>query len=321
MQKKDLDKIIREYIEGKDTKEGKALFDQWYSSFKDESFQSLNEEERERIKAEMFARITHELQDGTHTVEANRSFYTRRTIYRIAASVIGILSVVFVYILATRFSPSNVEWTTENAEIQNIILPDGSQVVLNANSSLSYSHDWDEHAPREVQLTGEAFFSVIHTASDQKFTVYTPQLNISVLGTEFNVFHRRGETNVVLSNGKVDVSTLENKMDNVTMKPGERVEYSSGQPTIVKETVNPQIYTAWKNQEIILENTSIAEIAQTLEDYYGFDVIIRDEELKGQRITSLERLSMNDVDVIVEAISEILDITIIKKENKLYMER
>src|SRR5688572_14328268 len=69
-------------------------------------------------------------------------------------------------------------------------LPDGSEVILNANSSISYSDGWEKGGEREVWVKGEAFFKVAKTATKSKFIVHTDQLDVVVTGTQFNVVSR-----------------------------------------------------------------------------------------------------------------------------------
>lgn len=117
--------------------------------------------------------------------------------WRIAAAIVVLFALTLGYIssLTERIS-------TQYAERQEVILPDASEVILNAGSELSYnSKKWAED--RRVKLEGEAFFKV---AKGQTFTVETDAGAVQVLGTQFNVEQRKGFFEVSCYEGLVRVS-------------------------------------------------------------------------------------------------------------------
>ena len=77
------------------------------------------------------------------------------------------------------------EISTKNGSKTNVLLPDGTTVWLNAGSKLTYDKTYG-NTLREVTLTGEAFFDVVHNA-EKPFVIHTSKINIRVLGTKFNV--------------------------------------------------------------------------------------------------------------------------------------
>ena len=98
----------------------------------------------------------------------------------------------------------NVHYATNFGQTLKVNLPDGSLVVLNANSKLSYPKNWESQSDRTVYLEGEAFFDVTEKplSSQAKFIVKTEALNVEVLGTQFNVAKRECQTEVTLNRGK-----------------------------------------------------------------------------------------------------------------------
>jgi len=321
MNQKDIDKIIREYLNGKDTPEGEALFNTWYDSQNDEAspLKNMSKAQKEKIRQEIFSKAkagnSAPLQK-TLKLPARKAFHGW---YRIAAIWIGLLMLGTAYFVYQTQQPNWITYQTDYGEVKNITLPDGSGVTLNANSQLKYAAS-DENtsrrsASREVWLDGEAYFSVVHTADDQKFRVQTANLNVEVLGTEFNVNNRRGDTEVVLHTGKVKLGLHDNKeTPELMMEPGELVAYSANNKHLTKKLVNTENYTHWRNQELILNNTSLAEIARVLEDYYGFEVSMQDK-LKDIQLTATATLSLKDTEIILTAISEIYGIEV-EKEGK-----
>jgi ferric-dicitrate binding protein FerR (iron transport regulator) len=116
---------------------------------------------------------------------------------RIAAAVTVLFAATYFYIASL-----NETFSTEYAQRTEIILPDASEVLLNAESELSYSErKWDSE--RKLSLEGEAFFKV---AKGEKFTVTTELGTVSVLGTQFNVESRKGFFEVTCYEGLVSVT-------------------------------------------------------------------------------------------------------------------
>lgn len=121
------------------------------------------------------------------------------TLWKVAAAIVVLLGITFFYL-------NSLDETvrTDYAQRTELVLPDASEVQLNAGSGLSYSEkEWDGR--RRVLLKGEAFFKV---AKGQTFTVETSAGSVTVLGTEFNVLQREGVFLVSCYEGVVQVSHL-----------------------------------------------------------------------------------------------------------------
>ncbi len=120
---------------------------------------------------------------------------------RVAAAVAVIMVGSYFYL-----STLNENIATQYAENKEVVLPDTSEILLNADSEISYSEKkWDRE--RNVSLKGEAFFKV---AKGKRFTVSTDQGIVAVLGTQFNVENRKGYFEVTCFEGLVSV-TFNNK--------------------------------------------------------------------------------------------------------------
>ncbi|MCG2462828.1 FecR domain-containing protein [Flavobacteriaceae bacterium F89] len=138
-----------------------------------------------------------------------------RAISAVAASLLVLISLYFIW---------NDQATTINtayAETATVQLPDASEVIVNAGSTLSFNKNkWDRD--REVTLKGEAFFKV---SKGKKFTVLTNQGNVSVLGTQFNVSERGESFKVACFTGKVAVEV---KGQQFILTPGKSIAVSEG---------------------------------------------------------------------------------------------
>ncbi|WKN42622.1 FecR family protein [Tunicatimonas pelagia] len=321
---RDLDKIIRDYLSGEDTPEGKALFEAWYAAQSEGAspLEGLGDAEKERIRQEILTKAKQPLSILKEEKPDNLPKNHQKPIwYRMAAVWGGLLLISIACLLYFRYGSNTVTIQTAYGEISEVGLPDGSTVTLNANSTLRYATDWEEQADREVWLEGEAFFSVAHTLQNQRFRVHASDMNVEVLGTEFNVNTRRGDTEVVLHSGQVKLVIDTNQADSATvMRPGELAAYTESEQRLVKKVVNPQRYSHWRQQELVLDNTSLGEVAQAMEDYYGFTIIIPNDSLKNNRLTATTKLSLKDAELILATISEIYGIEVQRNGNEITLD-
>lgn len=175
-------------------------------------------------------------------------FPTRMRILAAAAAVILLcLSVGTVYLY---MQPTSLQTVSTMAETRNVILPDGSSVLLNRHSSLSYPKRFKSDN-REVQLTGEAYFEV---SKDQKhpFIVQTEHINVQVLGTHFNVdaYRNNPEVKTTLLTGSVAVSNKSNSV-RMILKPNEIAIYNKvGNKLTRQVTKNAKDEISWRDGEL-----------------------------------------------------------------------
>ena len=160
-------------------------------------------------------------------------------------------------------------------------LPDGSHGWLNSGSKLSYDPTFSQN--REVTLDGEAYFDVKHDDNKQ-FVVHADQMDITVLGTQFNVssYDEESTTEVVLVEGKVQVNGTQANFQQ-TLSPRELISYNSESKKLIKEKVDIMPYVAWKDGLLVLNNEPLYEAAHQLEKWYNVEMVIVDEVLKNYR--------------------------------------
>ena len=151
-----------------------------------------------------------------------------------------------------------------------IILPDGSNVTLNGGTSLKYP---DRFRNKEVnmELSGEAFFEVTNNSS-REFIVNASALLINVTGTEFNVksYIDDSEIEIALKEGSIEL--IKGQKNMATLKPNEAASYDRLNGDLNIEIKDIDIITAWKNDELVFDNTPFSEVAKYLERYYGVNV-------------------------------------------------
>ena len=210
-------------------------------------------------------------------------------------------------------------YATGYGQTARVVLPDGSVVTLNGNSRLKVPKYWPAKGDREVQVEGEAYFSIQHTTTHQKFFVRMENsTSVEVLGTEFNVSNRAAETEVVLSSGRIAMHLPSRKGTQehvVEMKPGDLVLYRKSDRYYNKKAVNPAHYTSWKSSKLLFEDTQLKEVLDILKDTYGMKIIVDDPAILKRTISG--SAPTKNVDLLIGALSEILDLTFTKKGNTL----
>jgi transmembrane sensor len=150
-----------------------------------------------------------------------------------------------------------------------ITLPDGTNVWLNAASSLKYPSRF-EGAERHVELHGEAYFEVFKN-KNVPFTVTAENVNIKVLGTHFNVMAYLNEpaVNTTLLEGSV---SLVAKNNNVLLVPGDQAVVGKTADNISLHKVNVEDAVAWKNGYFSFRKENLETVMNKIARWYNVDV-------------------------------------------------
>lgn len=179
---------------------------------------------------------------------------------------------------------------------QFIRLPDGSTVLLNDSSQLSYRES-EAEGFREVTLIGEAFFDVKPSAT-KAFVVRSGNVKTTVLGTAFNISARPRQKEVVVTctRGKVQVSNEQHKFDVIT--PNEQLAVNTVTHSFVKTTVSADTSLEWKNSFLIIDRVPLEEAAILIGNKYNVTVVIADAQMKPCIVSSTFMNNENLEDVL-----------------------
>jgi ferric-dicitrate binding protein FerR (iron transport regulator) len=208
--------------------------------------------------------------------------------------------------------------TTAYGEIKTFRLEDGSQVTLNAHSSLRVPRFGFGKMSREVYLAGEGEFIVKHTPDHQRFLVHTPgKVEVEVLGTEFIVDSRSSATRVVLSKGKVQLNLQHMADKPIAMQPGDVVKVDTQGKFSITSSQPIEEYAAWKDRRFVFDNTPVREIAQRIRDIYGTEIIIPDQALASRTITGTYKA--DDAQELLYVLSKILDVQLSRRGEKIIL--
>jgi transmembrane sensor len=224
----------------------------------------------------------------TPVIAIGRRAWWQTAGFRVAASVAFLALALSGYWFWQRPNTAtpDISLKTSFGETRLLTLPDKSVVTLNGNSSVRYASAWEADQPREVWITGEGFFDVVHTATNQRFVVHLPTgIDVEVLGTRFNVYGREANTKVILDTGKIRLNVNRKTGDPMVMQPGEMFEANAEAKTFFTRRVNARALSSWHDGKLTFDGTRLSEVADILHDTYGLTVRFSDAGLANQTIS------------------------------------
>lgn len=155
--------------------------------------------------------------------------------------------------------PEETSVSTASGELSSVTLSDGTDILLNENTRLAYT------ASGEVELSGEAFFRVV-PRGDRPMVVRTPDMEVTVLGTEFNLdTDAPGQTAFLdLYQGRVWVAV---GGTDYSLSPGYRIQYGRADGKVTIEPLKDGL-PAWISDRLSFVKAPLPEVFRTLEWYY-----------------------------------------------------
>lgn len=237
--------------------------------------------------------------------------------WAVAASVL--LAALFTYFYFSNpeslINKDNIVSTRKGSK-SKLVLPDGTQVWLNADSKISYNDHFGA-STREISLSGEAYFEVVKDKT-RPFIVHTPAMDIKVMGTVFNVkaYPADEASQTSLIEGSVEVS-LKKSGKKILLKPSEKLFVSNEYlnkgpekiisaratvPDIAISQINTlpdkitAIETQWTQNKLAFKNQKLVDIVADLSRWYGVTIDINDENIREKTYSGIfENESINEV--------------------------
>lgn len=284
-----MEELLSRYCQGDVTDEERGKVEKWIGE---------SDEHYNMARQLFLLYLASDTLDMTRRVDSEKAF--RRVKLRMRSKRLRILwlqgqriaAILFIPLLIAYlvelFAPGEnslrmLEVRTNPGMTTRLVLPDGTKVCLNSESSLVYPERF-EGTSRQVRLQGEAFFEVTRNL-DQRFVVQTPHdAQIEVLGTSFNVetFAHDSFISTTLITGKVNFAT---DTRNFSLHPGEKLVYNvkNCQADIYQTTGEPE--TSWRDGKIVFRNTPFDEALRMLEKRYHVEFVITNTQYKKDAFT------------------------------------
>lgn len=198
-----------------------------------------------------------------------------------------------------------------------IILKDGTKIVLNKNSQLTYDNFYGQGS-RNITLNGEAYFDVTRDSLNP-FVLNLGQASIRVLGTKFNAKSVSGDSEVVatLIEGSIQFQDDSQKR---LLFPSEQLTYNTISKKIKVDTIDSRKFTGQTGKILRYKNIPFVDLINELSDRYETNIIIHNRNLKNEELTvSASFEEHQTLEEVLEVISRSLSIKWNKKDNTLYI--
>lgn len=270
---------------------------------------------------------TNILQRTYAKISMERRHLHKRRLLRVAAVVVPLLLCAFwsglVWMGRT---PKSVQQVAIAAPIirqivvgrndtMHVTLPDGSRVIANSRTQLSYPTVFRGHT-RDVSIKGEGYFEVVHNAQ-RPFIIHTDHFNVKVLGTKFSVDNYDNRSaGVTLLEGLVEVETRNN--DRVRIHPNERLNIS-GEQFVSREQVSPTDYFAHLQGILNLNGNELGDVASRLTNYFGQKIVV-DRSLQHQRLYG-KLIIRDSISTVLSNLATIADARMQINDNQIHLKR
>lgn len=222
-------------------------------------------------------------------------------------AAIGVMLIAAVFALRMMVSSADFEQTLVEG---NNILQDQSEVILAGNSTA----DTDFSKDRNVLLDGKAFFQV--TKSTTPFIVKACDLQITVLGTAFEVDCSKKNPIVSVESGRVEVlNTL--TAEKVIITKNEQIELIDSR--LQKSIISSSNYFSWANNQLSFQDEKLSAVLADVEHHFEVKISLANSDLTDCKFTSTLPLSGNSLDEVLSFVSAPFDLEIKKNSNADYV--
>lgn len=211
------------------------------------------------------------------------------------------------------------EISTANAQRANLTLADGTEVMLNAGSTVKFPDQFEADV-REVFLEGEAYFEVVRN-TEKPFVVHSRGAVIKVLGTSFSVrsYPEDGQVRVVVREGRISLESENTKSTQRTFVSAEQLgRYVLDEDEKKMETAqidDMQLYLSWREGYLKFREAPVSQVARELERRYGVEVTFSDDDIKEKSLTA--SLKSRSIKNVLDVITMSLDVEYRLDENNV----
>ena len=258
--------------------------------------------------------------DKKKTTSPRRSIHKSfvREFMKIAAVITVTVCITATFLsIGNNYTDSAMQTVTvPSGQRANVILPDGTDVWLNAGTTIRYPISFMK-GKREIILDGEAYFEVVHNEKCP-FVVHTYAMDVEVLGTKFNVeaYSKKDFFETSLMQGKVKVASPSNETQSVILAPNQKTTLENGKLTV--SNIDDYNMYRWKEGLYCFRDKPLADIMKDLEKYFDLSISIHNREIEKVMLTGKFRIA-EGLDYILRVLQTNVDFTYKRnvEENKI----
>ncbi len=271
-----VEELIQKYADGIATEKEARQLMHWYSaaSITDVQWPSAQPGESQEVYHRMLQRLGQD-------ISSNKAPVVHFRWLKVAAILLVIVGLGFVLLQFVKpFSNNYVTVVTPHGKIQLVILPDSSKLWLNASTEIRYKKSFLKN--RNIELKGEAFFDVAHDAT-HPFVIDAGGLQTTVVGTSFNIkaYESENKTTVSVISGKVKIGDSEKNPS--VLSSAMQYQFNRGEQKSTIVTIDTNSVVAWKKGRLHFEGESFANIASSLEKWYGVKIEFNNTAMRNCR--------------------------------------
>lgn len=323
MKKSNISKIIRMFLSARFPSETEEKVQKWIIKDK-------NQQAKAKASLDYWNELDVEADSSTYAslgrvnlrTGYNKEHLTNIISYqkfaRVAAVIVPLLLLAGGMIYY--FSPRNgmLEVSVAYGEQKRLILPDSSEVWLNAGSTILYPETF-ANDKRLVTLDGEAYFSVKKDTASP-FIVEASQLSVKVLGTRFNVkaYSNDEKITTTLINGKVEVGVYSQSPH--ILKPNEQLTYDKKSSNVHISVIDTNDTNCWMVGKLVFTNASAGEIFRTLERHYN-TTIDNTANIPASKRYTVKFLKNENLNEILNILKDIIGFDYQQHEKKIILTR
>ena len=289
------------FLNGTASEEEKEILHKWYDSLNPDVPETETVFTRDPESAnEMKARMLANMKSLQQPVRKKADFTLIKRLVSWSTAVAALVIAGFIF-WTNQHKPTETGVRLVQAPLGKtlkIALPDGSSIWLNAGSSLSYPSQFSGKTREVILKEGQAFFDVKHM-TDKPFIVHAKTLNITVLGTSFDVkaYHNDKDIKVTVKTGKVGV-TMRDKPERpaLMLLPAEQATIPEKTTQIHVTEISKPAIAPWKDNRMVFEDELLSEVFNALERKYKQHIIIEKADLSAEKISlTLDDQPIGDV--------------------------
>ena len=306
----ELEKLAKKYLNNTASQEEKDALNRWYDTIHNDIAEEVNTKKPETAE-EVKYRILNSLQQKAFvkipysSTGFNKKQESGWHLHPLAAAaaILFLIFLIWPHTTPQQTAPGKQLVSAPKPKVIRIILSDGSTVWLNAGTVFRYPKKFNSKLRKVELLEGHAYFEIKHH-SKQPFVVKTSSLNVTVLGTSFDVRAYRDEetTRVSVVSGKVGVTLSGNiKQPAIMLLPRQQVVLSKISQHISKQAVEEISVNTWCSSQLVFEQERLSNVFKALETKYHTKIEVNDNKLLNERISIT--LSNQHLDTVMEILS------------------
>lgn len=322
--------IVKKYLTGTADADEVAIVEKYYEFFADKP-DRLSGMPADEI-ADIDERIRGNITKRTTSRRARTMPLIRRFAFRAAAAAVILVGIGWLYSITRRqemaganylvssivmpgevapgvATPDVVTHRASRGQTKFVVLPDGSRVVLHGETQIAYNRDFNRKT-RELSLSGEAYFDVVHLNSqgaDHRplpFVIKTGKVRTTVLGTAFSIKSLPAESEVVVTVTRGKVRVENGATHTALLTADQQITYNTATVTADERVVKSGELTAWVQADMVFQEMPFGELAEMLAKRYGIEIRFQNPGLQNCLITG--RFSGTET---VEEVFKVLSLT------------